>query len=163
MIRRFLSTLLMACYVASQLAALPHSHASQPAGHGGSPHVHGDWLTRLVSGDAHPHAHPHAGGGHHHHGKGHSHSHDKPQPISTPAVPGEHHDNDCVYLPDAVTSVKQDRPADWLTQFDELIAPVQTPCDAANPVILHGSLLHNSPSRLAGGCALYLTLRTLRI
>jgi hypothetical protein len=161
MFRRILSTLLIVGYVASQVAALPHEHASQPAGHGARPHVHGDWLAGLVS-DV-PSDRHHRNGGHHH-AHSHSHPHTKTTPTPAPAAPLEPaHDHDCVYLPQPTTGLNEARPADDSGQFGDCIASLDEVAASADSLILDSARRCLSPHWLKGHCALYLTLRTLRI
>lgn len=172
--RCLFNALLIAGYFAGQLAAFPHAHAREPVGHGGRPHFHANWFTRLIAKEGHSHHHHahdrHSGHSHHHH-SGHSHHHHSPeqdrsheQPENAPATPdGRGHDADCVYLLDSLIGRA---PASW-----------PAPSQAAGDVHFLAVLLddgpdlaafrsvqtHAPPDVLAGGCPLFLKLRTLRI
>jgi hypothetical protein len=162
MFRRILTALLIVGYVASQMAALPHAHAAEPAGHGGRAHVHGDWLTRLAGNNTPSHSHHHAKGAGHHHG--HSRSQGNSTPAPEPAAPFEPaHDDDCVYLPELATGLNQVRPADELCQLGDSIAYIDEAAASAESFRLGVARRHLPPYKLVGHCALYLTLRILRI
>ena len=160
MFRRCLITLLLLSYASNQLAALPHAHASEPAGHATRPHVHSGLLWEFVTKGTHNHH------DHHRHDDGHHHTHGKPKPTSTPALPTEQgHDDDCVYLPDLTLLLRTGTPTDSFTPFGDLVpAPLIPSISPADPArLLAWSHWTTPPDRLASGSALYLTLRTLRI
>lgn len=161
MFRRILSSLLIVSYAVSQLAALPHAHASQAVGHNQRPHLHVGWLVSALAGngDSSPEH------GHSHHGHSHSHSHEHAASVpSTPVEPaGSDHDDDSVYLPYALVAAKEVRLAEQDGQFSRAVAVcpefsvLSAPSVASVPQ-------PTAPHECCGEhCALYLTLRTLRI
>jgi hypothetical protein len=159
MFRRFVAALLIASYAASPLAAMPHAHASQPAGHGEHPHMHVGLLKGLLAGD---------GDSHHHHKTDHqqqrpSHSHHNGKSLPSPAPTGDHgHNDDSIYLPDITSPVKEARTPDLNNSKVDVIwlGPV---AGSAHPAVPSARHEHLSCAMFGDDCALYLTLRTLRI
>jgi hypothetical protein len=159
--RRVVSTLLIVAYVASQLAALPHAHGSQSE-HDQRPYVHGGWLTSTFA-SKRDSGHGH---GHHHHGHEHSHSHgNSADPVPLPPIDrtSGDHDDDCVYLPYALVATKLIRVAAEAGQFSQPVATSQFVANSSSPTAF--SLPQQTALHGCRGehCALYLTLRTLRI
>jgi hypothetical protein len=164
MLRRLAILLLIAGYVAAQVAASPHGHSSLPFDeHNPQPHVHTDWLMpwRVAENDVA------RTDGHRHHG----HAHTAPCECSaaTLARPAEGgHDDDCVYLPCALLAAKEVRTVYDPVQAAGLLVDVTGiisvgPVDArtsATSGLIHSHALAELPGE---HCALYLSLRTLRI
>ena len=155
MLERCLSAIVLVGYAASQLATLPHAHASPPLGHGCRPHLHCGWLIELVD-EAHSHHH----GNHSHDAgqRGHEHPHpqENPQPgpdPDLPSVPG--HDEDSIYVSDAAQPGKVGAYTDLIAQFGNIgtTAIVLTASPGAVPLL--DWIRGNTPSHLVCGCALY--------
>ncbi len=151
MLRRGISLLLIIGFVANSLATMAHAHADgNAAEHNARPHLHVSWFC---------------GDRGHHHGDGHGHhQHHHCQraiPVDTIGADGDH-DSDALYVssnPFGRTVVREGSRAKVgdVAQPD-LAAPIavdlferQTPFSAES--------LHTR----APACALYLTLRALRI
>ena len=60
-------------------------------------------------------------------------------------------------------SVPEGRSVDWFVQVGVAGDLIQTITDSVAPMHLCWGSWHAPPDRLMGNCALYLTLRTLRI
>jgi len=146
MFRRCISILLLLGFVASQLAAVPHAHAGRSdAGHDAHPHVHLAWFC------------------HDHHGE-REHDHDSHE--STPGRSigtDREHDCDAVYL---------SRNPLRNQSVETAVSDMRSTAVATLPVAVPSSfLLSEQPSPVAAdalpsrapNCALYLTLRALRI
>lgn len=153
MVRRSISLLVLVAFAVTQWAAIPHAHEGLEGDkHGTIPHVH---LACLCGHDHHQHDHGHTHCGHEDH-----HAETVGQ-ISLAGVPAGH-DDDAVYLPSLTTSTVRsgDRTA-WLSAAPlwVTVAPLQAPAK-----LTEDSFLVDSGPPLRGGtCALYLSLRTLRI
>jgi hypothetical protein len=162
MSRRLISSLMLVSYAVSQLASCPHAHASQAVGHNQRPHLHGGWLLGALAGhgDSSP-EHGHS----YHRGQSHSHAHEHPASVpSTPAEPaGSDHDDDSVYLPYTLVATKVVRPAEQDGQFSRPVA--NCPAFAVSSAAIVSRLPQPAvPYECCGEhCALYVTLRTLRI
>lgn len=162
MLQRFLCAILLLGYVASQMAALPHAHASQPPGHSSRPHLHSGWFMGLAhEARVHHHRHSHDAGEHGHQHSPSRHDFELPSNVAFAAEPG--HDEDAVYVADAVQLGKVRAHTNLTTQLEKsattVIAPVVTPTEGQLFLWLPETAFPHRP----GGCALYLTLRTLRI
>jgi hypothetical protein len=159
--RRLICVVVAVSYAVSQAAAWPHAHGAQGDGHDQRPpHVHGGWLLSLFttkddSGRHHRHWHDH---GHEH---GHSHAALIPSPPADDT--GSEHDDDCVYLPYVLAAVNAIRIADDAGSLGPLVAIRQEMGTSGSEAALSLPSLHASPSCPGEHCALYLTLRTLRI
>lgn len=154
MIRRGLAMLAICGFAVGQLAAVPHAHAphEQARRHSMAPHLHLSWL----GGERHDHAHPGCDDeAHHDHG---------PAPHRGSFLKSEH-DDDAIYLSPVVAGrlINAERAADMLTWSSP--ASPQADCATANDIAIVASSAWREPRPdLTGGCcALYLTLRTLRI
>ena len=170
MIRRGISTFVLLGYLAGQLAMAPHAHAGG-AGHDAStwqPHIH---LSK--SGGDGPCCHHHS---HCHHGDDHHHAHQDhclegcSQSDAAPRVKtlntSSDHDADAVY----VASCEQTAPRNEQSTFTDLDAASQQAAALVNAidgiagVPLGGTAVDQATAcASAPPCALYLTLRTLRI
>jgi hypothetical protein len=145
MSRRILPFLIVIAYLAGQLAAVPHTHPEEPAGHVSRSHLH---VKGLVS--AHNHSHEH------HHNHRHSGSHNSP----AKSAPVDH-DDTCMYLPQAATPALQAK----VELSDAAVAYAgftgnSSPHDTA---LLDTATSSAPPDVLRSGCDLCLILRTLRI
>ncbi len=161
MSRRLIRLLLLLSYATGQLAALPHAHASQSSEHGQRPHVHVGWLFSILAGpgdssadQGHSHQHEH---GHH------SHEHSASDPLTSIAPVGDNHDDDSAYLPGALVATKEVRGVDAPAYVYQPMAGAQESGDliaGLYPI----AILPSAPAESTREhCALYLTLRTLRI
>jgi hypothetical protein len=156
MLHRLTILTFLASYAAAQLAALPHGHGAGDEGHPQRPHLHGDWFMSWFESGGPPghHSHPHAPWSSHE-------SHDDP---AVPADRGDHgHDDDCVYAPHATAAAKEIRWIDPQCQLVGYLADGFVTCHQAAPDSLGSSIWQPVPGAAGEHCALYLTLRTLRI
>lgn len=132
MFRRCVSLLVIAGFLASQLAAVPHAHGgASPEGrreHDAAPHFHWAWLSHA----AHHHDHSHSP-------SGHEHSHSGPQsrdqndskgssgePIGPPQItglPGAGHDADAIFVSGQTAAASPSK--DQASKTTQLIASVR--------------------------------------
>ena len=163
MFRRVVSTCVLIGFIAGQGAAIPHAHAHETDAEDGhaSPHVHLSWFGRSTHGHDHEH------------GPGGTHRHQAAVPNdSSAATPngqatGENdHDGDAVYLPGEVpraTTTSLDEALALKGQAAHLALLAFDPGFAAGLSATHCTAFRRPPDERHPGCALYLTLRTLRI
>ncbi len=166
MFRRCVSVLLIAGFLASQLAVIPHAHRAASAAerqrHNATPHFHCEWFGHA----GHNHGHSHPGHGHSHPGPQHEGT--KPasdnsggQPLGT-GLSGVDHDTDAIFLPSqaaVVSNVKVQVVAAWelalLARIPDWLSDLQ-----ASP----GPLIQwHPPDAVLDDSDSYLTLRNLRI
>lgn len=155
MVRRYMSTLLLFAYLASQVAMVPHAHGAerghQPSSQAERPHVHASWFEGVG----------------HSHGDGHTHHHkrdaSRSQPTSSDANAGhEDHDDDAVYLQSDTTISLLSKS---VTTPDILQVNVTALAAAVSVPIVVGECIAdaNLPGECSSDCPLYLALRALRI
>jgi len=162
MIRRGISTIVLLGYLAGQLAFVPHAHAGAPGndGHCWQTHVH------VSASDAqHRHGHDHCHYGDHCGKGGHHHADDSGLDGNGMLKAGIEHDADAVY----VSTVAQARSRTGKTSGVEAEYSSPQAYAASNTLGLafrqDASFIgnHRVPDTTVPHCALYLSLRTLRI
>ena len=146
--RRLLVAILLLSYLSGQVAAIPHGHDHMPAEHHQHAHLHVGWLVHWLSDGSHDDSHhPHR---HHSHDGGSEHEHS--------------HDDDSIDLPTFVaTADREARSADPPERFVDLLTVVFAGCESVSPEARIQASSHTHGKTPGSGCALYLTLRTLRI
>jgi hypothetical protein len=162
MIRRVISTIALLGYLAGQLAVVPHAHGGGAAldGHCWQPHVH---VSSPAAGHHHPghkhshHAHQRGQGGHHH-------ADDSALDGRTLLHADFNHDADAVY----VSSVRQATSRTVIVKGAdaEYVSPQphsSTAIGVVRPTAASPIGIHRAPDTSGYHCALYLSLRTLRI
>jgi len=143
MLRRCISLLLVIGFIAGQLAPVPHAHgAGDAAVHDARPHVHLAWFC-------HDHEH-----------EQHDHGHQTAPPRSL--YPGCDHDSDAVYF-DSNPIPNRIAGPDLAKVTSEPIAPLYLAVSTCTPTDRPSAMWAHTPSLRAPDCALYLTLRALRI
>lgn len=163
MLRRIVSTCVLIGFIASQWAAVPHMHAHETdAKHGHtSPHMHLSWFGSST----HMHGHEHGPGGTHHHQAAVPNDSSAATP-SDQATGEDDHDGDAVYLPGGVPRATTTSIAEALAlkgQAAHLALLAYDPGFAAELSATCCTASRRPPDERHPGCALYLTLRTLRI
>ena len=143
MMRRSISILVLAGFVASQLAVFPHAHPTADHERDSRPHVH-------LTGHAHSHAHPHT----HRHQAGHD------TKVSAGVVAAEQHDSDAAYLPNSGPA----RSGAASSLLHMLVTLSNEACTISIPTQIGGRAgTIPCPDSLPDDGPLFLNLRTLRI
>lgn len=167
MFRRCVSLLVIAGFIASQLAAIPHAHgaasAEQQREHDATPHFHWGWLGHADD----DHGHSNSGHGHSHPGQEISGGSEPPsdgsegQPLGT-GLSSSDHDADAFFIPKqaaSASSAKNQLVSAW--QFAALAPPPDWIGDLQASEQL--SVRWHPPDEVLDGSDRYLTLRNLRI
>ena len=161
MFRRCISALVMAGYIAGQLATLPHAHgaATERHQHDATPHFH---VGRPAAAEHH----------HHDHGTHHGHHHDHgctPQPDTSPDRPidssltATHPDSGAVYFLSG-NGIAVANPSTTSPTSADFAATVAWTVFVPDRVLDERSYpLERPPDDPADDSSLYLTLRQLRI
>jgi hypothetical protein len=159
MSRRIISSCVLAGFVVTQWAAMPHAHASDVShDHDQTPHVH--------VGHIHDHGHSHK----HSHGHRHTHQQKAPKLAQTRELTGlgidscrsNHHDSSAIYLPVSSTTFS----SDCSQVKSHSLASLLLLTVNYEPVGLVPGFDENAryfAYDTAASCPLYLALRTLRI
>lgn len=165
MFRRFISFLVIAGLLASQLAVLPHAHAGMSAEerqqHDATPHFHCQGLS-------HDHGHDHSHGGH-------SHKHGDPSRESAPNQPAN--DSTGSFPPFGLVGLDHDATAVFVPVQASVPKTANDGGSAATAVLipiviydftdvrlgLRRAPLWHPPDAVLDGSDTYLTLRNLRI
>ena len=158
MLRRSISLLVLAAFAVAQLATIPHAHEGiEGDDHGAVPHVH---MARL-GGDHHENDHGH---GHSHDGHSHACQQEQPETAGQACMAGvpADHDEDAVYLPSLTTSTFRSGVGNLGLSLATLWVPVD-PLQVPTMLADGSCFVDSGPPLCGGGCALYLSLRTLRI
>lgn len=151
MTRRFITSLLTIAYFIGQLAAPPHAHGdsrvNEPSDHDARPHFH---LSLMTHGG---HSHDHELDHHHDAGDQFRH-HDCAEHAD--------HDSDAIYLPNGP---ELSLPTKSVTApfCLNLVSNLAIECLVAPAESFHASTEATFPDKCSPRCALYLTLRALRI
>jgi hypothetical protein len=155
MLRSFLTYLLIGIYLAIQIAAVPHTHASigpSSHDHDSGTHFHCGWLSKA---DLHEHKHNHSDTTDHHHHN----------PVAAKeAVPTSDqcpHDADAVYLPDAYVTSSAPLP---VSDYSNDVVIAESIDNALALAQLSATdLTQHSSGNFFADSDLYLILRALRI
>lgn len=172
MFRRCVSLCVLAVFLASQLAAVPHAHGAtspeEQQKHSATPHFHCEWF-----GDTdHDHDHSHGGHSHSHAGQQQE---DCPKPKSDDSqdrqpqgtgLSGTDHDADAIFVfvsgqacTASTTSYKDLAASAW-----QLVALARLPdCLSDLQARLSPSFRGHPPDEVLDDSDIYLTLRNLRI
>jgi hypothetical protein len=142
MFRSCVSLLVLFGFTANQWAAIPHAHAgSQPTGHDATPHIH-----------LHTHSHG-----------GHTHSHRQHRPVGSSIEGTDNHDADAIYLPTLTPPTVRGGDG-WLAlEFVTAMVPNSVAANSIGTGVGQSNLGPIPLEMCAPNCALYLTLRALRI
>ena len=152
MLRHALTFVMLAGYLAGQLATVRHIHAAEHSDHARS-HVHGDWFTRLFTTKHRSHAHEELG-------THHSHS-EHEHPASSPPADNEH-DGNCVYWPDLGLAAPS-KTMEQSAKVCSITVIIETATGVSCSMLLSDIQSKAPPDGLLLGCARFLKLRTLRI
>jgi hypothetical protein len=154
---RAITILVLLGYLAGQMAAMPHAHATAHADHPWQPHVH-------LSVDDAAHVH-HSHDGRHHHDDGRHDDDIDPPNANGALVAAEDHDADAVYVSAVVQATSRSGVDSGI--HAKCLSPQATPADvciAALEWVSKALALSDCASGIIEPhCALYLSLRTLRI
>ena len=150
--RHALTFVMIAGYLAGQLATVRHIHAAEHSDHARS-HVHGDWLTRLFT--AKHRSHSHEGLGTHHSRSEHEH------PASSSTTDNEH-DSNCVFWPDLGLAAPS-KTMEQSAKVCSIAVVFETAIGLSCSRLLNAIQSKAPPDGLLLGCARFLQLRTLRI
>ena len=160
MFRRIVAIFVVVGFIAGQWLAIPHSHGAATRilghSHSSSPHIHLSWFF----GDCHAHEHAHHGHGHGKCGPEHRES----SPLSPAVADGTDHDSDALYISIGNSSVGSPTRGGHssVTTAKSLLVLTPVLVTSSKVLGLESGRLH-PPEVRAPNCALYLTLRTLRI
>lgn len=165
MFRRSVSVLVIAGFLANQLAVIPHAHGAastdEQQKHNATPHLHCEWHDHAVYDHAdHDHGHSHSGNGHK--GNAKPSSNDSEGPSLAIGLCGVDHDIDVIMVSIQATTASRSQNqvvSEW--QFAAL-APLPT-CLGEFQSSFGQSTRWVSPDKVLDGSDIYLTLRNLRI
>ena len=159
MFRCTLTLVVIAGYLAGQLATVPHVHAAEHSGHARS-HAHGDWFTRFFKTNHHSHSQAHS---HSHEGFGSHHSHDEHEHPAPPSPSDKDHDSSCVYLPDLDVANAPSKSMDQSAKVSSIAVVIEATNGLSSSMLLSAIQSKAPPDGLLLGCPRFLKLRTLRI
>lgn len=163
MIRRGIATIVLFGYLAGQLAVVPHAHAGAVGhdGHGWRPHVH----VSTPDAQHHHHGHKHSHHGHYHGQGGHHHADESELDGHSVLHADFDHDADAVYVLSVTQATSRTERTSGVDA--EYSLPQQNSASIALGFVFPtaDSLIgiHRAPDTSGCHCALYLSLRNLRI
>jgi hypothetical protein len=166
MFRGFISILLIAGLLTSNLAAMPHAHVVSPAErerHDARPHFHFDWFGANHSrSHGHNHPHTHARGERQHF---HASSRGNSSPLQGLEVSdpgGDEHDSDAFYVPQVAASASAESKSQLVTLAKQVVGRLpEAVCSKTWPESVWR--IWHPPDQVCDGSHLYLTIRQLRI
>ena len=163
MFRRCASLLMIAGFLASHTAVVPHAHgvvsAAEQQEHNSAPHFHLDWF---IGHDSHSHDHPH-GEQHRHSQRRSDGSGELPEDLLSLGAGGQEHDATAIYVPQITVSLR----ADEITPANQSPSPMVAalPQNSIWGDESWGAVrrIWHPPDKVCDGSNLYLTIRQFRI